>query len=88
MQKTINRFNRIAIIMLIVQVLSYFTSKHQEALAEMTNPGVRIGYYIGSNFLLFLSLAFFAYAWRLKKKLRQKNQADFINNIGKPESNL
>lgn len=81
----IKRLNTIGYVLITLQILSFIgkIGQKQEVIADKNEL---IGYYIGSNFLLIISIVLFLRARSLRKKLNKSNQSNAsINSIGKPE---
>lgn len=85
MNKRIKRLNTIGYILLTLQILSFIgkIGQKQEVIADKYEL---IGYYVGSNLLIIISIILFLRARSLRKKLNHFNQSEAsINSIGKPE---
>nr|WP_315145445.1 hypothetical protein [uncultured Flavobacterium sp.] len=85
MNKRIKRLNTIGYVLITLQILSFIgrIGQKQEVIADKNEL---IGYYVGSNFLLIISIILFLRARSLRKKLNNSNQSNAsINSIGKSE---
>jgi hypothetical protein len=79
--KTIRRLKITARILLAMQVISLYGSKHEFTGNQSFNYS--IGYYIGRSLFLLIALILFAKAAQLKTRF-EKNDMDIqINDIGK-----
>lgn len=86
MHKRIKILNTIGYVLITLQILSFAgnISKNQEMI---TDKSELIGYYLGSNLLLIISIILFLRARSIRKKLNNSNTSDtLINSIGKTDS--
>ena len=74
----VRNLNIIAVILLVIQVLGYISSMKN---IDVETPSRNVGFYIGYNFWIVLSLFFFMRAANLKKKLSENDNNTIPNSI-------
>lgn len=74
----------IAILFIIFQILGYIGAMAGDREIP-TDSAERIGFYIGFNFFLYISIIFFVWAARVKKKMKLQKEIEIIETIGKAE---
>lgn len=82
MKRRVKIYNIIAVLMLILQVISYLGSLTMERKV-ITDTAERIGSYIGYNFFLIIVIIFLISAGRLKKKIKQQEVNEAVDSIGR-----
>ena len=84
MHRRIKRLNAVAIILLVLQIFSYL-GRITSASETFTDKGELIGYYIGFNLPIIISVIIFIITFTQKRKLKQGTESDTIDSIGRPE---
>jgi uncharacterized membrane protein len=71
----------LAVVFLVLQIFSYL-GRIKLAARTIADPAEMIGYYLGLNIALIISIILFLVANRLQRKHNRANLQEQINSIG------
>ena len=84
MKRKIKILNIIASVFLVFQILAYLGNINKKT-EEIPDLAGKLAYYFGFNLPLIISVILYWRAYYLKKKLKQKNEIEQIESIGKSQ---